>query len=139
MEAWNPPAPDDEEDASGLDDTDGDAIGDSVFSKSWVLSTLAKAVTFVISPEHAEKPGEAAVTEHAEVEAAAKESGERDQALKSREQYLSEEDSTEQQDEQLCSHMEEELCQLWDASAIVVSALCDISYDCSIDTLECAG
>ena len=125
METWNPPAPEKEEAANGLGESD--AIGDSVFSKSWVLSALAKAVSFVISPEGGEKDREAAVTEHVELEAEAKESVERDEAPESYEQHLPEEDSTEQQDEELSSDVEEELCQLWDASAIVVSVVCDIA------------
>ena len=120
METWNPPPPD-KEAVDGLDD--GDAIGDSVFSKSWVLSTLAKAVSFVISPDSGKKDREAAITKHAQLEAEAKETVERDEAPESHEQYLSEEDSAEQQDEELCSDLEEALCRLWDASANVVSVV----------------
>ena len=41
--AWNPPPPEGEETKS----PDIDAIGDTVFSKAWVLSMLVKAVALV--------------------------------------------------------------------------------------------
>lgn len=116
MAAWNPPAPDKEVE-TGPDDSD--AIGDTVFSKSWVLSMMVKVVSVVNSPGRCEKDLLAIPSD-------SEESGARDEAPKARGQCLSREDSAEEQDEELCSSMEEELCQLWDASANAVSVVYDL-------------
>lgn len=122
MASWNPPPPGDA--ASDLETNDdlpleenSDAIGETVFSKSWVLSLLVKAVSIVAEEgggSHKLAPSGTFAEQCKDSPQSGRESTENEGEVKKED----EQDEEKEKDDvmELDEQVENDLCQLWDAS-----------------------
>ena len=135
MALWNPPPPlspgdplgEGQEEEEALREPNNDAIGDSVFSKAWVLSLLVKAVSLVEveEEEEEEEEGERRRKKNKDGTDTAKrqDSSDRRGAKKKAQDKLEKEEADLELDEEI----ENDLCQLWDASVneVRLGVLCE--------------